>query len=264
MYTKKIEVRVTSAAILILVISAAILVPVSANNGIISHWSNVSPTIDGNFTDGEWKNAQLLIESPIHTYVYFSNDGKYLYACVDAANAADGDYTEDYSDQCSLHFDTGHDEVNTTNHEDVFWIGDWGNQHFVASDGTFIPVFHCSDWPGTHPGLQGSIGFAVSPNSAKEHRIYEFKIPLGLLEAAPGDTLGFASPQFYQSSIPYDDNSSSHNVWPPGATMDNMSTWGDLILASPPQAPALTPIGLLALISLLSAIAVVTIVRKRH
>ena len=230
---------------------------------IYSEWSTFAPSIDGYFSDGEWKNAQLLIPSPIHTYVYFMNDNELLYICVDAANAGGGDYTEDWGDQCSIHFDTGHDEVRTLGHEDVFWIGGEGKWHFVAGD---IPslVEHCTVWPGIHPGLQGSRGFAVSPNSANKHRIYEFRIPLELLEAAPGDTLGFASPQFFWSSIPYDASSGQHNVWPPGATMDNMSTWGDLVLASPPQASTLTPIALIALVSLLSAIAAVTIVRKRR
>jgi hypothetical protein len=43
----------------------------------------------------------------------------------------------------------------------------------------------------------------------------------------------------------------------------DLATWGDLILAST-AAPTLTPTGLIALVSLLSAIAAVAIVRKRH
>lgn len=190
------------------------------------------------------------------------NDNENLNICVDAANGAGGGYTENYSDQCSLHFDTGHDEVNTSSHKDIFWLGGEGNWHFVASDNPFNPSFHCSDWPGTHPGLQGSRGFAGSPNSATKHRIYEFKIPLKLLEAAPGDTHGFASPQFFWSFIPYDGYSDQHNVWPPSATMNDMSTWGDLVLAPPPQAPAFTPIGLIALVSLLAAIAAGALVER--
>jgi hypothetical protein len=114
-----------------------------------------------------------------------------------------------------------------------------------------------------HSGLQGVAGFGKSPNApSNDHRIYEFKIPLSLLMASPGDTLGFASPA---GSIPFDANTSLSNDWPPGVNQSDLSTYVDLILASAATpTPAFTPIGLLALVSLLSAIAAVAIVRKRR
>ena len=206
------------------------------------------PTIDGDFSPGEWTNPQLLIDSPIPTNVYFSNDNAFLYVCVDAANAAGGDYSQDPGDYCDLFFDTGHDEASTPGHEDWFRIwGDGTKEHVVTSA---IPAFweyHCDF--GAHPGLEGAVGFGESPNSGTDHRIYEYKIPLGLLGASPGDTIGFSSPTgepLWPNSLPHDysrDPDTSHNVWPPGAMYDDMGTWGDLVLArTPPPTPTPSPV----------------------
>jgi hypothetical protein len=199
-----------------------------------SSWTTVAPIVDGSFTQGEWTNAQLLIEDPIHTYVYFMNDNSFLYVCVDAANLFGGDYTEDDNDYCDLVFDTGHDELWEEGHEDWFRVyGDGRTEHNVATTShTYIP--HCTNWTLNHPGLEGVAGFGGSPNAAAPHRIYEFKIPLSLLKASPGDTIGFASP-VGADSLPHDFSTGRHNIWPPGAEMDDLTTWGDLVLASPPS-----------------------------
>lgn len=265
MNTKKKGIGIFIVAILAISVFVAMCVPVSAIYPVNSDWSTVTPGIDGNFSEGEWKNAQLLIEDPIHTYVYFTNDGEHLYVCVDAANAAGGDYTANDSDYCHLYFDTGHDEVWTWGHEDAFTLyGNGDTEHLVAISPTYI--LHCTDWASNHIGLQGAAGFGESPNSATDHRIYEFKIPLNLLSASPGDTIGFASPNG-PNSLPYDADMGRHNIWPPGADINNLSTWGDLILASPPAVPALTPLGIIALVGLLSGIAAISIstsIRKKR
>jgi hypothetical protein len=250
---------------LVMAVFLAICVPASAPAPpapIDSCWSTVAPSIDGNFTDGEWENSQLLIPDPIHTYVYFMNDNEYLYICVDAASAPSGDYTDDPDDSCALYFDTDQHEIWTPDHEDIFTI--WGSAekgHAVANETPCKWDYHCNF--SAHPGLEGAVGFNTSPNApSDEHRIYEFKIPLSLLMASPGDTLGFASPE---DSIPCDVNTTVRdNYWPPDADLCDFTTWGDLILASPPPVPTLTPIGLIALVSALSAIAAVAIVRKRR
>jgi len=209
-----------------------------------SDWRSVVPIIDGNFNPGEWTNAQLLIDDPIHTYVYFMNDNYFLYVCVDAANLDGGDYTQNDADHCDLFFDTGHDEVWTLGHEDWFRIyGDGTTEHHVAISPTYTQ--HCTDWALNHPGLEGAAGFGGSPNAATAHRIYEFKIPLSLLGASPGDTIGFASPGLGgmtvveppSLSLPYDEDTGRRNVWPSGAQVDDMTTWGDLVLASLPPPP---------------------------
>jgi len=217
-------------------------VKVEITTPIDSDWEFTAPTIDGNFDPGEWTYPQLLIEEPIHAYVYSTNDDEYLYVCVDAANAVvldGGDYTPDDWDQCSLHFDTGHDEQWTPGHEDAFKLyGNGSTAHWVAISPTY--ELHCNDWAGNHPGLQGVAGFAGSPNAEDPHRIYEFKIPLSLLGASPGDTIGFASPTGWGgmtaavNSLPHDAATGRHNIWPPGADVNDLTTWGDLVLAPPP------------------------------
>jgi len=210
---------------------------------IESDWEYPAPpTIDGNFTPGEWTDPQLLIEEPIHTFVYFTNDSNFLYGCVDAANEGGGDYSLDDGDYCTLCFDTGHDEVWTPGHEDCFQVyGNGGTEHFIGTSTDYVWEFCC---PFAHPGLNGAVGFGGSPNSdydpTFDHRIYEFQIPLDLLGAAPGDTIGFASPTgppTLFNSIPHDFATVRHNVWPPGAVYDDLRTWGDLVLELPPPSP---------------------------
>jgi len=204
-------------------------------------WIDTPPVIDGYFADGEWTDYQLLIEAPIHTQVYFRNDASFLYVCVDAANdgvnLSIGDYSEDDGDYCDLVFDTGNDEAWTQGHEDYFHItGDGGKSHMVATSTPYQWTDHCDF--SAHAGLQGVAGFGTSPNAAANHRIYEFQIPLTLLGASPGDTIGLSS---WPDSIPYDAATNRHNIWPPGAELEDLGTWGDLVLASPPASPP--PVG---------------------
>jgi hypothetical protein len=201
-----------------------------------------APTIDGVFDDAEWIGPELSGRFPIPINVYFSNDNTFLYVCVDAADETDGDYTPDENDHCLLMFDTNHDEVISAGHEDLFHISANGfNWHSVPeSDGIAYWIRHCDF--DAHTGLEGAVGFGTSPNSPINHRIYEFQIPLSLLGASPGDTIGFASP-IEPESMPYDYSRPigfQHNIWPPGATAGNLSTWGDLVLAPSATAPVPT------------------------
>lgn len=221
----------------------------------------IAPTIDGDFSPGEWTNPQLLIESPIHTYVYFTNDDDFLYVCVDAANAAGGDYTANVSDHCDLVFDTGNDEVWTQWYEDYFHITGGGTkEHMVASATLYQWTNHCNF--NAHVGLEGAAGFGASPNSGINHRIYEFKIPLGLLGASPGDTIGLSS---WPDSLPYDADTGRHNTWPPGAELEDMGTWGDLVFATQASytgIPTLSQWGMIAMGILLAAF-LIWLVRRR-
>jgi hypothetical protein len=128
---RKKEIGIIEAAI-VMAVFLAMCTPVSAIDPITSSWSTVAPSIDGNFIAGEWENPQLLIPSPIHTYVYFVNDNENLYICVDAANGAAGDYTKDDSDACELIFDTYPREEWSPGHEDGFSIvGNGIKVHYV-------------------------------------------------------------------------------------------------------------------------------------
>jgi len=181
------------------------------------------PTIDGEFSHGEWTGPQLLIDSPIPTNVYFSNDDAFLYVCVDAADEAAGDFTQNGSDHCLLMFDTNNDEIISAGHEDLFIIhGDGYKWHAVAALDGVASWEECCNFDAD-PGLEGVAGFGESPNSGSQHRIYEFQIPLSLLGASPGDTIGFVSAG-QPASIPFDDDTSRHNIWPPDATVVDMAT----------------------------------------
>lgn len=242
-------ITVRTAVVFICLLLALALAPVRTIEAIIptveiiySEATTTAPIIDGNFPAGEWTNAQILIYDPIHTYVYFKNSNEFLYVCVDAANLALADLTEDADDHCTLYFDTDNDESWTAGHEDVFKIsGNGETEHFVAQyyGGGWGWESHCS--PFAHTGLEAAAGFGASPHTSTPHRIYEFQIPLSLIGAYPGDTIGFASPGPPTNDppptppcIPYDASSGFYNVWPPGALWDDMSTWADLVLAKLP------------------------------
>lgn len=225
-----------------------------------------APTIDGVFDRAEWTRPGLSGRFPIPINVYFSNDDTFLYICVDAADESGGDFTQDENDHCLLMFDTNHDEIISAGHEDLFHISANGFKwHNVPeSDGVAYWVRHCDF--DAHGGLEGVVGFGTSPNSPVDHRIYEFQIPLSLLGASPGDTVGFASP-IEPESIPYDYSRPigfQHNIWPPDATAGDMATWGDLVLAPSATAPVptLSQWGMIGM-GILLGIALVWSVRRK-
>lgn len=252
-----------------------------------SNWAHKPPTIDGIFSNNEWVNPQLELippDFPIHALVYIMNDVNHLYVCVDAADAAFGDYTADtsdapYGDYCVLAFDVGNDGVWTQDVDAVFILGYFSGivdiEHDFASSSTPGHTYqHCFASGNLHAGLDGAIGFGTSPNAPSiSHRIYEFKIPLNLIGASPGSTVGFSSPESWDS-LPYDydgGNSPRHNIWPIGAVWSFLDNWGDIILAS--QAPVggiLIPVSktevlapCIALAGLIAAASTLFIIKRR-
>jgi hypothetical protein len=240
-------IAVRSAVVFICLLLALALAPVGPAEAILpggtiiySGNAPVAPVIDGDFDYGKWPNEQIIIDAPIHTRVYFMNNNEFLYVCVDAATVS-GDYTDNADDHCTLYFDTGHDEQWTAGHEDVFKVsGNGVTEHFVAENIGSDWVWESCCSPFAHPGLEAAAGFGDSPDTMTDHRIYEFQIPLSLIGASPGDVIGFASPDSLLGDpphglwcIPYDAHTDHRNVWPDGALWDDMSTWGDLILAKP-------------------------------
>jgi len=214
---------------------------------INSGWTSRPPTIDGAFSAGEWTNPQLELTPPafpIHALVYFMNDANYLYISVDAADAAYGDYTEDFGDYCVLAFDVGNDGLWTKDVDTVFVIHGSGDvYHELAGIGLGSYYGHCLASDHVHAGFDGAIGFGTSPNApTQDHRIYEIRIPLSMIGASPGDTVGFSSPSGWDS-LPYDAWDGRHNVWPLFASWTDLGTWGDIVLASaPPVGGILIPV----------------------
>jgi len=232
---------------------------------INSGWTSTPPTIDGVFGTDEWANAQLeltLPYFPIHALVYIGNDASHLYSCVDAADAAYGDYTPDLGDYCALVFDVGNDGVWTAGVDTFFVLmGSGVLGHYLASDVPPGYSHHCDASEGLHPGLAGAIGFGTSPNApSDDHRIYEFRIPLNMIGASPGSRVGFSSP-WGLDSLPYDAHAPTrHNVWPYDATLNDLSGWGDIVLASAAVGGIMIPVAKAEILTPWIAVALAAVV----
>ena len=80
------------------------------------------------------------------------------------------------------------------------------------------------------------VGYGVSPNSVRVHKIYEVSIPLELIKAAAGQSLDFCSPKVgaRKVSIAFHYGTHRDNVWPAALILSDVGTWGILILAGLP------------------------------
>ncbi|MCU0851966.1 MAG: hypothetical protein MUC90_01730 [Thermoplasmata archaeon] len=202
-------------------------------------WANASPSINGMFSAGEWADATAVdLTSADHANqvegtVYVMNDETNLYIAVDAW----GDTYEDSSDESSVSFDTGNDGVETDGGEDQFTLAAWSpdtGTHYEWDEGSAWWVTHCSpfdDAQADHETLEGSVGFGPSAGHAVSHRIYEYSIPLTLLGAEAGDTLGFllggvSSAGIYEWDYGYESWWPMYFDWMPG-----LESFGDLLLA---------------------------------
>jgi len=194
------------ATILLICVTSGVVNQVSAHypSAVInSSGASITPTIDGEFSAGEWDDATFVPLVDAYTiYGYFKNDWDFLYILIDVPT-----YMVQYS-FLSMSFDTGHDEIYTANHDDDFLINPDGTTRHSVANGTITPGpgidfwadyhEHCSPFDHLflhHNGLEGATGFSTSPNEAVDHRIYEISIPLDLLgmnAASPGNTIGFA------------------------------------------------------------------------
>jgi len=179
---------------------------------LISDYDYVPPIIDGAFPGGEWSNPQIYIEggaTTIETYVYFVNDASNLYVMVDAI----GDESDDDLDECLLSFFSN----GVLTEAEI--VGESG----TVKSGSFYAV----------------VGYEGSPNKAEDHKMYEWRIPLSLINAEPGQSIDFCSPPFGHKpfetvSMPYDEETGRDNVWPEGVIYDTPETWGMLKVSVPP------------------------------
>lgn len=221
--------KIFSVSIVFLFLLSFLLLPLSPSSShsgdIIQAKQKITdPVIDGNFNlPTEWNDATILhINSPFEIYVYIKYDSNYLYVCEDTT----GDSTNSGVDMGNLMFDTDHNGAPTPEHDDIFSIAPgYGEIHGVDDPGAgYNPVVHC--WFDGHPGLEGAAGFGSTPNSVINHRIYEFKIPLTLINVTIGTTLGFA---IY---VIDDSGGGSVAFWPNGLVFDTLTTWGDLVFTT--------------------------------
>lgn len=206
---------------------------------IESGWAYEPVAVDGVVTAGEWFGAgaaDLIAADGVNEVaasMYVLNNGTHLFVLVDAV----GDVTESDGDGAQIGFDTGNDETLSDGHEDRFALVTAGAgvdaTHYIFDSWFWDWTQHCFPFDDTdpdHKGLAGAVGFTSSPDSSTAHRVYEFCIPLALIMASPGDTIGFAG-------IPaaYDDEG-GYSSWP-AYYMDEsppLSTYGDLVLSEEP------------------------------
>ena len=201
---------------------------------------SVEPVIDGVYSDGEYADTtrELLDDGGDTHWGYFKNDEDYLYFLFEVPST------------CSYHqntflafgFDTGHDLVYTAGHDDEFLMGDGGITHHSTSDGFTTPgdggIFwanytkHCSPFDDSLPGHQGiaaATDLGRSPyDPIQLHRMYEFKIPLALLQASEGDTLGLAFDGLLRDGM----NGWQWPVHQAAAGSRPLADYGNIVLAS--------------------------------
>ncbi|WP_455279511.1 hypothetical protein [[Eubacterium] cellulosolvens] len=240
--------KILSFSIIALLLVSATAIMVSSAYSqrpiINSQWTANPPDIDGMFMPGEWSNLQIIMRDPdypIDANAYFLNDDFNLYVLVDAME----DTIENVHDECLLVFD-------------------FNEQIVIRIVGT------SESWTQSSTVFDAAIGFDSSPNNPNDHKIYEFSIPLNLINMQPGQSIDFCSP-FWKNvaSIPYDPDGgiSNDNVWPPGIGTDqewqgNKDLWG--ILSTGRYAPVggiVTPVNKAALLSpYLALIAIIGVV----
>ena len=210
-------------------------------------WAYESPTIDGAMESDEWFGAasidfmQVDWMNDIDAWMYVMNDDSHLYICIDAF----GDGTDGNGDSAAFAFDTGNDEILTDFAEDQFVLtsmGPWtDSQHLIYDSWYWDWVVDCRPFDTglpSHEGLEGAVGFGPSDASSSAHRIYELKIPLALLDAGPGDVLGFATVSVAELGV-VDSEDGSYSVWPVHSLDErDLFAYGDLVLS--PERPLTT------------------------
>ncbi|MGQ9586961.1 MAG: OmpL47-type beta-barrel domain-containing protein [Thermoplasmata archaeon] len=211
---------------------------------IASNWATSPPTIDGVVGAGEWAGAAAVDLSAldplnvVDTTMLVMNNRTHLFVAYDAT----GDITEDMDDLSSIGFDTGNDERFTDGGEDEFFLSEsisGGSGHLAYDESSWDFEIDCSPFddslPG-HAGLAGAVGFGPSDGSALDHRMYEFAIPLTLIDAAPGDVLGFMGGSLLGEPGVYDDSIGWWANWPvPVPYWSSLADFGDLVLANFPE-----------------------------
>jgi len=189
------------------------------------------PTIDGRFESGEWSNPQLVMRPPTYPLAadaYFSNDASLLYVMVDVV----GDETDEVvaGQHCTL----ADESLLVFNFERPVIVRTVG----VKGDKT-----------KGEAGFDGIIGFDSSPTNPRNHKLFEFSIPLTTIRATPGQSIDFSSPAGGQmnivkgeyicqgqASIAYDATTKKDNIWPLGLEALSLYTWGILVIQQAAQA----------------------------
>ncbi len=114
--------------------------------------------------------------------------------------------------------------------------------HWVYSSASFGWVLEDAPYDPSlpnHTGLASAEGFGTSTNSNTPHRIYEFQIPLALLGAQAGDTIGFYGGSAVTGTGVWDALTFRSSSWPDVRYLP-IYALGDLGLPAPTSARAWT------------------------
>jgi len=208
---------------------------------INSQWQTNPPTPDGTYSAGEHivaigenaVNLHTIAGNPLSTWLIVENDDTYLYVTYDAI----GDTTNDAADRSSFSLDTDNNDTETIGADDQF-TNEPG--HYLWDGASWTSEDACDpSFDSNHTGLVCATGFGPSDNSVRNHRIYEFRIPLVLIEAIPipATPIGFVGASDSTAGVLDDTGTLMFDTWPqvyPSAILPPLSEFGDLLLATSP------------------------------
>lgn len=177
-----------------------------------SVFTDAQPSVDGALDSAEWQPAapiDLVTSDPgrLQARAMVANDRDNLYVALDVL----GDRTADATDAASLAFDVILPDDPDPGFDAQIGVGFTfriPEQQFRLAVDTryFVDEWWLRQAPfdaatPERANLSGAIGFGPSGVDPAAHRIYEFRIPLSLLGASPGETIGFAVCSDYTRGI---------------------------------------------------------------
>ena len=224
-------------------------VQAAARPVIESRWAVNPPNPDGRLPGGEYilstnnsKDLSLLGGNSVATQLTVENDANFLYVAYDAL----GDLSSGPNDSAAISFQTNRTSFPGAPPDDEFGVGGpMGPFHAVWNTTSLRWQIEDACNPAidaNHTGLACVIGFDRSPLSATFHRIYEFRIPLRLLEVplpiSPGSGVGFAAESNWSSGVE-DRDAGRNSSWPFADPVPPPRWYGLIALAMspPPNTP---------------------------
>jgi hypothetical protein len=216
---------------------------------IESRWAVTPPNPNGQILAGEYilssknsKDLSAIGGNSVAALITVENDANYTYVAYDAV----GDRSLGANDSASMAFLTNRTAFPRAPPDDEFGVGGrMGPFHAVwnATTSSWRIEDACNPaLDANHTGLACSIGFGGSPLTSTPHRIYEFRIPLRLLEVPlsipVGYSIGFAAASNWSRGIE-DRDALRNSSWPLAYPAAPPRWYGVLRLASAP--PVKTP-----------------------
>ncbi|MFX1286403.1 MAG: hypothetical protein ACFFB5_22400 [Promethearchaeota archaeon] len=217
-----------------------ILIPrTQAHTGdiVYSSWTAIPPTIDGIFTQDEWKdpvitktleyyNSDTKADESHLMEVSFVNDDQDLYLGI---IIRDEDFETSETggvDVIEVYFDDDNDgTIKSKDDIHNFWNLEYGDWHFETG----------GRW--SEDSQKNGIGVDTHSNQAIGDYIYEFQIPLDSgdeqdISVQPGDTLGIKilyREMVHEEAIYW---SAGEDGWPNDQDNANGTTYGDLVIVT--------------------------------